>query len=142
MLNDLPDDLNRMIISLCDNKIIIKFQDIYPELLKSIHVDDVKEIKKENHKYIKKIRASKEVTDIDLKSLSNLQILFCLDNKNFTDEGLKSLSNLQKLDCRDNKNFTDEGLKSLVNLQELYCGYNKNFTDDALKNIKFVYKQQ
>ena len=141
----LPYDLVERILMLCGEREIKLFIDIYPQLLRNITVHDLRKVKPENHKYVKKLKASENLIDDDLKMLSNLTTLFCMKNRNLTDSSLKMLSNLTTLHCRENTNFTNESLKMLSNLTTLYCGENTNFTQEQSSQVwnrRFWYRSR
>lgn len=85
----LPCEIKKMIIAKAGKKEIIKFQDVYPELLKDIYVDgdELWSIHRHNWKYIIALTAPKDMTDNDLGEMVNLIYLDCSLNSNFTRYG-------------------------------------------------------
>ena len=90
----LPKDLVNLVLLFCGENEIIKLQNTSPESLKHICVDDLNLINKKNHKYIKNLKATSNLTNADLKSLLHLQTLYCGSNNIFTDDGQKGLPNI------------------------------------------------
>ena len=72
MCYPIPIDLLKIIIQYAGKREIILLPDLCPELLKYVIINNLDEINKDNYKYIQQICPAYNVTDNDLKHLTNM----------------------------------------------------------------------
>lgn len=90
--------------------------------------------------------SNKYISDVGVKSLTNLRHLYCDENTRLTNSCIQNLLNLETLDVGKNMLLSDDGIVDLVNLRSLNCNntaINKEkkyrFTDAGLSGKHLEY---
>ena len=100
-------DLLKIIIQYAGKREIILLQDLCPELLKYVIVYDLDGINKDNYKYIQQMCPTNNVTDDDLKYLTNMTSLNLSYNNKITDKGIQNMTKMTNLNLSYNNKITD-----------------------------------